>query len=116
MIIGYDPAKSPGPVRLALLDDDRTVLAQHPIPILNNKETVYRFYPVPVTPGKTYWLVVENTAGMTLGIYMHYLPDQNGEHRKPPGTGTTLVYGEVQRDDGERQDSLAGCVAGARPV
>ncbi len=116
VIIGYDPATPPGPVRLALLDEDKRVLAEQDIPIANNIGTVYRFTPVPVTPGRIYWTRVTNTTGMTVGIYMHYVPTKSGEHSKPPGTGTTLAYGEVQRDDGERQDSLAGCVAGARPT
>lgn len=100
-----------------MLNDDRDVLARNPkIPILNNRQTIFRFSPVKVTPGKRYWVSVVNRSGITLGVYMRYTRGVNDEHRKPLDTGATLVYGERNVDDGERPDVLVGCVAGARRI
>jgi hypothetical protein len=100
-----------------LLDDDLHALARNPkVSILNNKQTIFGFPPVKVTPGKQYRIRVVNRSGITLGIYMRYIPGPNGEHRKPPDTGTTLVYGERNTYDRPRPDVLVGCVAGAQRV
>jgi hypothetical protein len=117
VITGYQPNQKPGPVELALLNEDRDVLARNPkVSILNNRQTIFRFLPVKVTPGKRYWIRLINNSGITLGVYMRYIPGVNGEHRKPPDTGATLVYGERNVDDGEGPDVLVGCAEGAQRV
>jgi hypothetical protein len=117
--IGLNPAwtsQKTGTVEMDLLDGDFKPLAHYaPIQIINNGATKFQFSPVPVQPGKPYWIRVVNTSSFIISIYMRYRPGPNGKPRKPVGAKRTNVYGEVNRDDvGRPDDALVGCVTGAR--
>lgn len=113
VVIGHDPSRTPDPVEIALLNSDGQELYSNTATIADNAGTEVRFAPVEVIPGETYTLRLINTSGRTLGVYMYAETSPDGSKHKPTATGTTLVYGEERRPDGQRTEAVSACIGGA---